>query len=621
MLPDRHLGLVQAAEHPDLEGFLERAAAWAGAHIDSEKLRQLARASAFGKSGGDAPLPPLGQRIAVARDEAFAFTYPAVLEAWRGAGATLSFFSPLADEAPDPAADAVYLPGGYPELHAGKLAAGGHFLAGLGDAAARGAVVYGECGGYMVLGEALVDGAGIDHEMALLAFLGDGSTMTRGPDTEAVSAGIRWLVRQQDAKSGLLGAPQGHEFIYQHLVASLAVIEAFGLGCEELRQPAQAAVDHLQKHRNPGAGWRYQPGSGNSDSSVTSWAIVVLQAAHEFGLKIDYLALDDGERWLVEMTSPETARTGYTERGGFGAREAGDHSKRFPREANETITATALLARCFLGASTDDALLRSQAALVASKPPRWGDGRVDYYAWYHGAQALAQFPKSGKSWSKALRKALIGHQRDDGSFAGSWDSVSAWGHTGGRVYATAMAVLALEAPYRYGELASAAQIPSTPVFLAARRAWTKERFHMVKNALERIAEKGVSGEIGAAELRAAVPVRAMLELKLHRADARVKQLQASRDYLAARRELQQLQKMYRLLAPGLAAKDLLTSFLRDKAILNEIAASTALEKLQKRYDPGKSKQLDRLLAELEKLRSKYPGTLAFERAGALLKSL
>src|SRR5437016_5142095 len=96
-----------------------------------------------------APLPPLGQRIAIARDDAFLFTYPAVVEGWRRDGAELSFFSPLADETPDPAADAIYLPGGYPELHAGRLAASGLFAAELQRAASVGTPIYGECGGYI----------------------------------------------------------------------------------------------------------------------------------------------------------------------------------------------------------------------------------------------------------------------------------------------------------------------------------------------------------------------------------------------------------------------------------------------------------------------------------------
>lgn len=165
-IPGRHLGLVQAVEHPDLEGFLERAAAWIGRHLDLGALRALARPARFPERSSGPPLPPPGQRIAFARDVAFAFSYPHVLEGWRNAGAELVPFSPLADESPCSRADAIYLPGGYPELHAGKLAAGPVFLESLRAAARRGAWIFGECGGYMVLGEGLVDGDGIRHPMA-----------------------------------------------------------------------------------------------------------------------------------------------------------------------------------------------------------------------------------------------------------------------------------------------------------------------------------------------------------------------------------------------------------------------------------------------------------------------
>jgi cobyrinic acid a,c-diamide synthase len=166
-LPERHLGLVQAAEHPDLPGFLDRAAELVSAAIDLDALLALARPSRIAALPAAQPLAPLGQRIAVARDVAFAFAYPAMLEGWRQAGAELSFFSPLADQAPDADADAIFLPGGYPELHAGALAARSTFLHALRRAAAR-AAIYGECGGYMVLGQGLVDAAGQRHAMAAL---------------------------------------------------------------------------------------------------------------------------------------------------------------------------------------------------------------------------------------------------------------------------------------------------------------------------------------------------------------------------------------------------------------------------------------------------------------------
>lgn len=162
-LPSRHLGLVQAQEHGAIESFIDAAADLLAANCDLEVLAGL---SLDGAPTVDcAPLAPLGQHVAIARDDAFSFIYPHVLDGWRRAGAALSFFSPLADEAPADDADAVFLPGGYPELFAGRLAAASNFKSGMAGAHGRGASIYGECGGYMVLGEGLVDADGTRHTM------------------------------------------------------------------------------------------------------------------------------------------------------------------------------------------------------------------------------------------------------------------------------------------------------------------------------------------------------------------------------------------------------------------------------------------------------------------------
>lgn len=165
-VPERHLGLVQAREHEGLEAFF---AAARDAFIDCVDLDgiEAVAGSITAQSTKLAPLlPPLGQRIAVADDAAFAFAYPFHLEAWAAAGAEILPFSPLADEAPRPDADAIFLPGGYPELHAGRLAANTNFLNGLRSAASNSTLIYGECGGYMTLGTGLIDADGQRHAMA-----------------------------------------------------------------------------------------------------------------------------------------------------------------------------------------------------------------------------------------------------------------------------------------------------------------------------------------------------------------------------------------------------------------------------------------------------------------------
>lgn len=216
-LPERHLGLVQAGEHAGLDGFLDAAALAVGRELD------VAAFSALADTWPDETqpdklalpaLPVLGQRIAVASDAAFAFCYPLTLIGWRAAGAEIRPFSPLAGEGPDTDADAVYLPGGYPELHAGRLAAGAGFLSGLKDAAARGVSIFGECGGYMVLGRGLVDGDGDRHEMAGLLPLETSFANRR------LHLGYRRAVLGIDGPLGSKGmAFRGHEFHYATILS------------------------------------------------------------------------------------------------------------------------------------------------------------------------------------------------------------------------------------------------------------------------------------------------------------------------------------------------------------------------------------------------------------------
>ena len=213
-MPSRHLGLVQAGERADLAAFLDGAAALVAAHIDVDTLLRLATPSRLTPAKAPPPIPPLGQRIAYAADLAFAFAYPALLDGWRRAGAELTPFSPLADQAPPSDSDAVYLPGGYPELHAGRLAGNAVFKAGLTQAAARGAFIFGECGGYMVLGRGLEDADGHRHAMAGLLELETSFAKRR------LHLGYRQATALAAGPLGPVGSGlRGHEFHYATVVA------------------------------------------------------------------------------------------------------------------------------------------------------------------------------------------------------------------------------------------------------------------------------------------------------------------------------------------------------------------------------------------------------------------
>ncbi|MCZ4353888.1 cobyrinate a,c-diamide synthase [Roseovarius aestuarii] len=211
-MPERHLGLVQAGEQENLPTILSEAAAFVAAHIDVEAL-----IAAAGGIFQDTPPParviPPGQRIALAKDEAFAFVYPHLLAGWRAAGATILPFSPLADEAPDTSADVCWLPGGYPELHAGRLAAAETFRNGL-QTFVRTRPVHGECGGYMAMGAGLVDRDGTRHQMAGLL----------GVETSFATRKMHLGYRQADLQAAMPGHPasarlRGHEFHYATIMS------------------------------------------------------------------------------------------------------------------------------------------------------------------------------------------------------------------------------------------------------------------------------------------------------------------------------------------------------------------------------------------------------------------
>ena len=208
-LPERHLGLIQAVEHPDLETAVAGYAQFLKDYVDLDALFAAAAGSAVARPGRWASPP--AQQIAIARDAAFSFTYPHLLESWRAAGASILPFSPLSDQ-PVPPSDLVILPGGYPELHAGKLALAENFWNSLRTHATQNPV-HGECGGYMALGEALIDKQGVSHKMAGLL----------GLVTSYEKRKFHLGYRQANLRVPALGYAKGtklrgHEFHYSSII-------------------------------------------------------------------------------------------------------------------------------------------------------------------------------------------------------------------------------------------------------------------------------------------------------------------------------------------------------------------------------------------------------------------
>jgi cobyrinic acid a,c-diamide synthase len=217
-MPERHLGLVQAEEQPELQRLIAEAAGLMQAGVDLDAL--VRAAGGVGAARVPDRITPPGQRIALARDAAFSFVYPHLLQGWRAAGAEVLPFSPLADQAPDAGADVCWLPGGYPELHAGRLAAAATFREGL-RRFARTRPVHGECGGYMAMGEALIDKDGVRHQMAGLLGL------VTSYAARKLHLGYR-MARLLQPVPGQGESLRGHEFHYSTILeqpdAPLAVV-------------------------------------------------------------------------------------------------------------------------------------------------------------------------------------------------------------------------------------------------------------------------------------------------------------------------------------------------------------------------------------------------------------
>ena len=234
-IPERHLGLVQSGEQPEVEQTIDMIADLVETHVDLTALQEVADALP-GTSAAPYRCPPPGQRIALAQDAAFSFTYAHILNGWRAAGAEILPFSPLTDEAPDPQADAIWLPGGYPELHALQLANATRFLEGLRRHALD-RPIHGECGGYMVMGQAIIDAQGQAHAMAGLLGLVSSFAERR---LQLGYRQARLLAPMGGHEAG--AALRGHEFHYSTIVEQPD--EPLALVVDAAGAPVAAAGSH-----------------------------------------------------------------------------------------------------------------------------------------------------------------------------------------------------------------------------------------------------------------------------------------------------------------------------------------------------------------------------------------
>jgi hypothetical protein len=303
--------------------------------------------------------------------------------------------------------------------------------------------------------------------LALCAFLDAGYT-NRGkhPFAKVVSRGLRYLKSIQDPE-GCFGPRRTQQYIYNHALCSLAMIEAYGMtGSPIFRGSAQRALDFIALARNPYFAWRYGIKPGDNDTSVTTWMVMCLKSAmlidedairngHEAPLTVDEGAFQGARAWLHKVTDPDSGRVGYVTRGTGPARPQA-LVDRFPGEKSESMTAAGIFARTLMGEDPHKSrIIHKGAELCLKLLPRWNptDGSIDMYYWYYGTQAMFQVGgRYWDAWKKAMLPAMVATQRKDSDYycqyKGSWDPIGPWGLDGGRVYSTSLMCLCLEVLYR-----------------------------------------------------------------------------------------------------------------------------------------------------------------------------
>lgn len=271
--------------------------------------------------------------------------------------------------------------------------------------------------------------------LALLAFLGAGSTHRAGTHAAQVESGMQFLLSRQRANGSLAGDAEFFASLYCHGMATLALAECTALtGDAALRAALDRAVRYTLAMQHPATGgWRYAAGD-RGDTSQFGWQVMVLASAKQAG----FAGLEPAEaRARTFLQSVSSGRAG-----GLAAYRAGERP-------SMPMTAEALVCRLFLGMPANHPAAAEALAMIGATPP--DRARPNAYAWYYAT--LASFHSGGPQWDQwnaAIQAAILPLQRRDGGpLAGSWDPDPVWGMHGGRVYSTALATMTLEVYYRY----------------------------------------------------------------------------------------------------------------------------------------------------------------------------
>lgn len=272
-----------------------------------------------------------------------------------------------------------------------------------------------------------------------------------------VRLGVEWLLAQQDPATGLIGDSGGAAFRLQHALATLALCDALYFESRSesdvdtgvARSGARRAARAVERLQGADGGWSARADVA-ADAFLTGWMLHALVAARDAGIDVDAAVLAGGLAWLARHTDPVSGRIA------FGAEGAPDP---FAVAETEMITAQALLLRLLIDRpEKGDALVALQAArLVDALPAAEGRSfRADPAYWLLGGLAAYQLGgRTWKSWSGALKRALLGSGRTRRKVPAWGAPRGAFGPVAGRVGDAALTYLVTELYFRYAAFAGA----------------------------------------------------------------------------------------------------------------------------------------------------------------------
>ncbi len=273
--------------------------------------------------------------------------------------------------------------------------------------------------------------------LALLPFLGAGQTHQTGIYRDDVAKGLRWLIEHQKTDGDLRINTGGNHGMYAHGQAAIVLCEAYAMtGDEQLRIPAQKAIDFIVNAQHPAGGWRYSPGQAG-DTSVVGWQLMALQSARAAKLTVPETTLKLADQFLDSVAQQDGAQYGY---------QPG-------RASTETMTAEGLLCRVYLGWNKQQNPQLADGVKWLNDNHLPNARKTNMYYWYYGTQVMHHYGgPQWERWNREMRNVLTETQISSGKDAGSWNTGGPHGGAGGKLYMTSLATCTLEVYYRHAPI-------------------------------------------------------------------------------------------------------------------------------------------------------------------------